>query len=330
MKKLFLAVIILSMMFTGCMDAQEIDQRNFVLSLGIDKGEEDVFQVTMGIANPAIKVENSIGHEIKNANGNTLAVAMETGENKLKRSMYYGHTKNIIISKEVISEERMLEDIVDSLMRSNKFSLKTVILCAEGEAGQLIEEVEKEEQGDGLYIWDFYKNNGAKVNTTMQVTLKDLEEGVREENFVIPFIKFQEGVPTIGGGAVYDGKKVREILTEEDMTGYALATRNCAGDILQVHLEGEEVPIFIKRSSFKEKKNQGENILEIKIKADIKGEGNLKGYDKEEMKKAEEALEESVKRRVKKALASIEAAGGGEGKREVEVKAKIIGTGVIK
>lgn len=331
MKKLCFISMIFMVILTGCMDGKEIDERNFVLSLGIDKGSEDIFGVTMGIANPAIKLDDGIGHEIVEAKGNTLAVAMEEGENRIKRSMYYGHTKNIILSKGVLSEERMLEDIVDSLMRSNKFSLKTVILCAEGEAKECIEEVQKEEKGDGLYIWDFYKNNGAKVETIMQLTLKDLQESVRdEESFVIPLISFKDGKPSISGGAVYDGKKVGDVLTKEEMTGYALATMNCGGEIIQINIGGEEVPIFLKKTSYKIREEDGERILEIKIKADMKGEGGIKTYEKKEIEKIEKALEESVERRVKKAFGSLEEAGGEMDWGRVMVKAKISGTGVIR
>ena len=330
-KCLFITLVIV-FLFTGCGDSQEIDERNFVLSLGIDKGVESDFQVSMGIANPAIKENDIVGNEVQTGSGDTLPKAMRENESNYSRTMYYGHAKTIILGDELIKEGNALKNIMDTLMRSNDFSLKTLILCAEGSAKECIEAVQAEDKGDGLYIWDYYKNNAACVENTLRFTLKDLEDGVRRESTIIlPTIKVINDKPVIKGGAVFDGQKLSGYISADEMTYYALTIINCSGYLLQIDINGEKTPIFVKKTLCKISNDENKAIFEINIKGDVRGELDAKtGISTKEI---EEALSEDVKENVKKTMERIRELGAKELEAKeisVKVNATISSTGVIK
>ena len=331
MKYLFIIITIMAL-FTACGDSQEIDERNFVLSLGIDKGAESEFQVSMGIANPALKEKDNIGDEMQTGMGDTLAKAMKENESNYSRTMYYGHTKTIILSNELINEDNALKNIMDTLMRSNDFSLKTIILCAEGSAKDCIEAVQSEDKGDGLYIWDYYKNNGAQVENTLRLTLKDLEEGVRKEGVVIlPMIKVTGEKPVIKGGGVFDGQKLRGYISVDEMTYYALTIVNCSGYLLQININEETTPIFVKKTSCKTVSEGDKVMFEIDINGTVRGELDTKtGVSTDDIKKA---LQKDIEENVKKTMEKIKELGAKELEDKeivVKVKATISSAGVIK
>lgn len=333
-KNIILLTIMVAFLLTGCNDGQEIDERNFVLSVGIDKGMDEVFEVSMGIANPATGVEDNVEEEMKTGEGSTLVKAMKENESNYSRNMYYGHTKTVIISDELLRDKDLTAEIVDTIMRNNEFSLKTLVLCSEGSAIKCIEAVQTEDRGDGLYIWDYYKNNAANVENTIRLTLKDLEVAVKtKDTLVIPMIKVEEDKPVIGGGSVFDGEKMIGTLSSEEMMYYALTNENCEGYLLQTEVYGEDIPIFLKKSSCDKKTSDGEIKYKVKVKGNIEGQGNIDLDNNEEIVKVEEALKAELEEKIKETMttiANMELEEFTDKEIFVEVEAKIYGTGVIR
>ena len=100
MKKVM--AVIMCLLLCGCQNAKEIDERNFVLSGGIDKGEKKSVLFTAGCALPDTSENNKVKSLVLNKESDSIAAAMEkSGENDT-RSMYFGHIKAMIIGRDFL------------------------------------------------------------------------------------------------------------------------------------------------------------------------------------------------------------------------------------
>lgn len=80
-----------------------------------------------------------------------------------KRQMYFGHLKAVVIGRSA-AENGSLNEILLDLSSNGDISMDTVVLCAKNSASGIISTVSN--SGDGLYIWDFYKNNKERLYST--------------------------------------------------------------------------------------------------------------------------------------------------------------------
>ena len=354
-KKIIFLALLCALLFGGCYDSKEIDERNFVISVGIDKGDNEKIEVALGIAKPDTKSESSVAEEIKTIEGDTFAQALKLTSSTDSQSMYFGHTKNVVFGSEILKDADAMEEILDTMVRNNDFSLKMIMLSTKGDAKDCIELVEKSDNGEGLYIWDFYKNNANETEATTRLELKNMEEGFRIGNsVVIPIISVEGDKIVIGGGAVVENHGFVGYLDEDEMEGYLWVTENCTGHMVQANSGNELIPIAISKSDCNVDFYDDGGLL-CNIKIDVRGhvEGHRKNYNTENVQKAlESVIKHQVSTTIKKAQLEYKADIFGVtekiskknedlynkyGKEDcfnvmkfnVEVNGKITGTGVI-
>ncbi|HCT64007.1 MAG TPA: hypothetical protein DIC60_01835 [Lachnospiraceae bacterium] len=355
-KNIMIAVIMCcALLLGGCYDSKEIDDRNFVISVGIDKGDNEKINVALGIAKPDAKTDSSVAEEIKTIQGDTFAQAVKLTSSTDSQSMYFGHTKNIVLSSEILKDPDEVEEILDTMMRNNDFSLKMIMLCTKGKATDCIKSVEKSDNGEGLYIWDFYKNNANETEATTRLELNDMEEEFRLGNsVVIPVISVEGDKIIIGGGAVASKNGLIGFLDENEMEGYVWVAENCAGHMVQASVGDELIPVAIAKSDAKvEFRDEGKLICDIKIDVRANVEGHGEDYNPEDIQKAlKDVIERQISNTINKAQTEYKTDIFGVtekiskknedlynkyGKEEcfqkmqfnIDVDAKITGTGVI-
>lgn len=300
-KKIILVSIFCTVLLTGCYDSKEMDERNFVISVGIDKGDNEKIEVALGIAKPISKSKSSVGEEIKTIDGDTFAQAIKLTSSTDSQSMYFGHTKNIVFGSGILEDPEAMRKILDTMVRNNDFSLKMIMLASKENAKDCIELVEKSDNGQGLYIWDFYKNNANETEATTRLELKDMEEDFRLGNSsVIPIISVEGDKIVIGGGAVADGNGLAGYLDEDEMEGYLWVAENCAGHMVQANAGDGLIPIGITKSDSKINFVDDDKLIcHIKIDVRANVEGHDQNYSQEDV---EEALESVIRRQVNATL----------------------------
>lgn len=296
-KKIIILVTLCTVLLGGCYDSKEIDERNFVISVGIDKGDNEKIEVALGIAKPDTKSESSVSEEIKTIEGDTFAQAVKLISSTDSQSMYFGHTKNIVFGSEILKDADAMEEILDTMVRNNDFGLKMIMLSSKGNAKDCIELVEKSDNGEGLYIWDFYKNNANETESTTRLELKDMEESFRLGNsIVIPIISVEGNKIVIGGGAVAGKDGLVGYLDESEMEGYLWVTEDCSGHMVQANSGNQLIPISIAKSDCKMNfSDNGKLICNMKIEVRGNVEEHNKNYNTEDIEKA---LEDVIKQQI--------------------------------
>ncbi|MGL4790124.1 MAG: Ger(x)C family spore germination protein [Anaerotignaceae bacterium] len=246
MKKLFLVMVISVFMFSGCYDSKDLDERNFVISMAVDKDENEEYKVVMGLAKPDRLDGGSMAGTVLTSTGDTFGYALSLFSEKFSPALYYGHCKTLILSDKILNDKKAVNEVLDTIAQNNEFSLKTVVLSG-GE--NIISTGEKQEFGDGLYIWDFYNNNETLVKSPIKMYLNEAYTALKEEeDFLIPIMYVEDEKIIISGGSVYSQNKIVGTLNEENIAGYLWLTENFKGEIIEVSENGDKIPVGISRN----------------------------------------------------------------------------------
>jgi len=299
MKKSIFLLLAVIFMLCGCSGAKEIDERNFVLSGGIDKGEKKTVSFTAGCTLPDTSGNNTVKSIVLDKEENSLAAAMERSGEKDTRSMYFGHLKTFVIGRDFFEGDNLYR-FVDYVERENDISLKTAILYTEATAKECIEKTSKMDEGNNLYIWDYYKNSDENEGAAMRFDFDDITKSLRiNDTCFIPRITIDNDKAVIGGGCVVKNGEYLFEITKSEAEGYLFISENCKGEILECEIYGETVAAEVKKCVCKPVFIENEDgincVFEMEIDAELKE--NNKDIKPELIKeKMKEAVEEKAER----------------------------------
>ncbi len=337
-------IIFLSLVFilalTGCFDKVELEERALVLAIGIDKytkendtntektGEEKRFIVSMAMpevsegeksgnsnqqADPMSEDKGkSINEAIKIAEGSSVASTIELIDTYMSKNLYYGHTKVVVLGKEILEDENMLKEVIDALERNNEISRKIIVLGTTEIAQDILQTIPKDEKMLGIYINDFYKNNKKNSSFTYSVDLEDIiQQLLSIGDTAIPNIQIvDDDVRLTGLIALKDGKYISYL---DDTTTKGLLwiiDKKSLGEIAIPFENG-----YVSTSIFKKKieKNFYEQDNKIVCQFIINIEGNISEYklgknimiDTEKYKMIEDEISKYVKNEIENSINTI-------------------------
>jgi spore germination protein KC len=178
---LLLALVLFSLLSTGCWDRKELEQRTSVVAMAVDlserKGEEQpLIKLSVQIPIP-IKITGSGGGggeggqnavKVMSATGYSMGDAMRNLQQRLNQELFYGHTRVIAISEKVAQHD--MAGIVDSLRSSPQMRRLLWILITPGKAVDLLEADPKLEQIPIVYLMDLIET-GTGRGTIPDITL---------------------------------------------------------------------------------------------------------------------------------------------------------------
>lgn len=339
--KFFFIYFVTLFFLTGCFDKIELEERGLVLAIGIDKYnsknynenekllEEKRFTVSMVMPEVSEgekqgdtekqndpmnkdKTEKSVNKDLKKGSGASLASTMDLIDKYMSKNLYYGHTKVVVFGKQILENENLLKEAIDSLERNNEISRKVIILGTDERAEDILQIVPKDEKMIGIYINDFYKNNKRNSPFTFRVDLEDIiKKLLSTGDCLIPNIKIVDSDIRLGGLLVIKDYKLVKFLDDNLTKGILwIIDKRSLGEIA-IPFEDGYVPINIYKkkinSSFYEKNEK------IVYKFDMKLEGNISEYtigknimiDTEKYKMLEKELSNYINDNIKGSLEVI-------------------------
>lgn len=116
-------------LLVGCWDKVEIENRAFVVAMGIDKDDEN-YIVTLSVpilgekGNEGFPLYGGKGEEddekeqpdyIKKASGKTITEALKKLDSKNGKHLYYGQTKLVILGAELLEDSEMFQGALNTL-----------------------------------------------------------------------------------------------------------------------------------------------------------------------------------------------------------------------
>ncbi len=190
--------------FSGC-ESTELEERKFPLVIAVDKkslgaeeegGNLSSFQISMGFQNLA-EVADEKAKDAGSAPTKTEEMswyeAFEESDASSPKMMDYNHLKAIILSRELLEDKEMLEELLDFVKEQEVFARNTLLFTSESEAANILELEGELDLPVGTWLEEMAAGN-TELKDPAIVTLGSLlnEYENRMENLYIPVLEAAE------------------------------------------------------------------------------------------------------------------------------------------
>ncbi|QIB27731.1 Ger(x)C family spore germination protein [Caloranaerobacter azorensis] len=216
---IFMSVAILS----GCWDKVEINDRAFISAIGIDiqgQGGEleknktgyKKFIVTFVFPNVKAIRKGSSGEEprfILSSVGQNIFHVSNALTTRSNKTMFFGHTKAIIIGEKVARDSDSLKQIFDEVERAHEMGRKVGVFISQGEARRVINIEPSLESVTGTYLAALSKAKEKSSRFTPK-TIGDILPSLHDCRCVlIPrIIPTDKGIKVAGAAVIKDYKLI--------------------------------------------------------------------------------------------------------------------------
>lgn len=187
----------------GCWGARETDGLGYVLSMGIDKGKENILQVTFQIAMPQAPGGNGGGEkgrntEIVSLEAASLFGALQLANAFVSRDVTLIHNRAVIISEELAREG--MSKYINPLIRSREIRRNTFLIVTRGQAREFIEKNQPLLEKNPSRHFELLLEGKHFTGFIPDSTINDFTEGVKSPG--------KEAVTSLAG--VNEGNKGEE------------------------------------------------------------------------------------------------------------------------
>ncbi|MEH6957458.1 Ger(x)C family spore germination protein [Neobacillus drentensis] len=202
MKRLVKVILVIGLsvpILTACWNQKELTDLAFVMALGIDRGEDDLYHVSFQLVNPGnVSAGQSGGGQglpiaVYKSTGRTMTEAARNATKEVSRRLYYAHTNVVVVSEEVARDRTQLLNLLDAFARDPEFRTTTEILIARDSSA--------EEIVTTLTILD--KLPVTKITKEIKTT-----EAMKGENFSISIDDLIDGIVGSGKEPILNGYRL--------------------------------------------------------------------------------------------------------------------------
>ncbi|TCT13960.1 Ger(x)C family germination protein [Natranaerovirga pectinivora] len=280
----YLCIILIPLLLVGCWDQVELNERDYVVSIGIDYIDEAV-HFTYNLPNLPVVTGQGDGDEksfIKVIEANTLYESNKIFGSRSKRKLNFDHAKVVIFGEGVLNNKTVFTKILDEFERNPHFARTVMVLAVEEEAEEMIE-LEIEGSNDmGMHLMGLYENNQYDVLKAAELTLGDLINSINERDgtVLIPRVKLEEDEPMIEGLGLVINYEFRDWLSREDVEKMSWVTGKGKGTSVVTSFEegNEEEEVTIEITKMETSLKFDEKEGEFRISVDIITEADVKAY----------------------------------------------------
>ncbi len=139
---LSLMIISISLFLSGCEKNYDIEDKNYVLVLGIDKsGMENVYTFTYSFADLSGyggETGDTVGSRVYSINATSLDEAKNIYEENNYRELDYGHIKAIIFGSEMLENTDDIYNLSYEMWKDNSFSKTVSVFIGKDEAEEIV------------------------------------------------------------------------------------------------------------------------------------------------------------------------------------------------
>lgn len=329
-----MAVILCTLLLTGCWDRREINDIGIVVALGLDKDDKTGnIIVTCQVVRPGALKKDGGGEpsspvEIITTKGTTVAEAIKNISEQFDRIAFFAHVKVLVISEQLAKEG--LLPILDFFMRnSNTRNLAWLIVAKDAKARDIL--ITNYGIGDvqATYLDDLIKNKGenSEVSTPDVLTyFKAIASGSNPIGGVMEIVE-QSTMPTkqkkasttqgvqLSGTAVFKKDKLVGYLSNMETRGLNWVAGKIKRAIITIpspNEKGKLIAIEITKasSSIKPEMINGKIIfiIEVKVDGDIVEQQDTANYfkDPESFVTLEKIQSDMIEREIKTTLDKVQ------------------------
>lgn len=313
MKRFLMIFLIFTMIFlSGCWDSIEINERNFVILVGVDlnkdPNEEGRYVITYVYPNIGAVGKNPSQKETKFVKS-TVAETVFDGSRQLTTRMnnpfFFKHLKVIVIGEELFKEPEMIKEFFDGINRDPRINTKAMVVVAQGTAKDVVSTKMEELAVIGGYLNSMLQNDSVAARFTSQT----FSEVIKDFDFcgstIVPRAVPKKNEFKLSGGAVLKDYKLIGWIGEKENRAIAMVRNKVKSEIIDIPYNGKVVSYIITDASCK--KHVSEMGEKIKVDLNIFVEGYIQQYpnnDKEDVFNPQiiEQVQEKVSETIKKGI----------------------------
>ncbi len=308
----FFIILLCTILLTGCWDKIEIEERSFILSIGIDKSPKEEMEpqrnrYIMTLVNPdTAKAEE--GKVLDFITFDTEATSYTTGAIQLlqrfPKDFSFEHTKVIIFGRELLEDEILVKDILDAFARGHQFHASMLVYMVPDKAAEVFKVKPKMKSLLAYYITGIaeHEEDAARIGKT---SFLDFTKSIatNEGDAAIPIlIPSNDEVKAEGMGVMKDFKFIGK-LNEEETVAYKWLNNKARGGVIEISKPEYSIPFTY--YSFKRKISL-DRIEEGKIyfNYSMEAEGAVEEYkldkkllDNDILQEIQKELEDNIEKR---------------------------------
>ncbi|PKM94830.1 MAG: hypothetical protein CVU84_07855 [Firmicutes bacterium HGW-Firmicutes-1] len=222
--KLFITCIIICVCLCGCWDKVEINDRAFVMGIGLDK-KDDLLQVTYTIPNLPVLTGQGGGDEknfVKVVEAETLHDANKKYNLISPDKLTFDHSKIIVMGNEFLQDDVAMRKMLDYLTRSPEYAMSLLIITTDKTAKELLEAKPNAEEPNSLFISELFSGMEAEEVNDYKTTLLDFLISVMDTKGggSLPLIKYKDKEISLDGITIIKGFKECGTLSIEQMVPF--------------------------------------------------------------------------------------------------------------
>lgn len=219
---LILIIFLISFTVTGCSDMVEIQDRDFVLALGISY--TDKYNVTFALPDlDAITGQsNEAAKErlLRNFSAETLPEIEVLYNLNSEKRLDYRHLKAIVLDGSIFLDQEKLKEFLRYIDNQYMLSRNVLLFYYPDGANNLLDMNSKIGGSIGDYLKKLNKNNlNMKDNATLGSIMNCLDY---TKSLLIPMLKEEESSIALNGGVIFYKDSELKIITEEQRKIYEI------------------------------------------------------------------------------------------------------------
>lgn len=266
------------MMLTGCWDKVEINERAFVLGLGIDveEGGKD-FLMSLAIPNLPVLTGQSSGGEtafVKEVSDQSLLGAFKKMSTRVNKQITVENLEVVVFGMDLLKDPKKMKEVFDHFERNPSYSRNLPVVVARSSAKEILDIKPEGAQVVGGYIGGIYKNNSQFVTFFNKMYLGHMLRDALEYDgtFIVPEVRGQEDEVMLGGGAVVKEFALQGWLNESEVRSIAWVREGTKDTQVNFEFMGTVIPFVFTGSEKKINFDLKDNRLLITIDLSTEGE----------------------------------------------------------
>ena len=279
-KTLLLALGAISLLtLSSCWDKVEIENRAFVVAIGVDKAEEENederYTITLSLPAPD---DNSDSEEedpphIKKASAKTITEAIKIIDAQTDRQLYFGQVKMLVLGNTLLDEPELVRGAIDIFNRHPEIDRALYVLAAQDKSADILTATPPGDALPGRYVAAIFRDKYKIGGTSFTMSLDNLATHMKYSRAaMLPTLAAEDDTLSLSGAAlVVNAKKIGH-LTEDELRGYLWCFEDGGlGAVVTPVADGLPLPFYVEKHSARVRFHEEGGKLQAIIQVEISG-----------------------------------------------------------
>ncbi len=254
--KIFKLVLVLTLcvaLLVGCWDKVEIEDRIFVLGIGIDKAKNE--EKSQPTDRYVINFVSPIVAALKDGGGKgeafdtykTVSSIFTFGLNqmyeRMDKKLSFHHTRILIFGEDLLKDDTLFKEMLDAIGRSNEFHRNMYVFAVSGRADEVFKVKPQYTSLLTTYISGIADNNLYQSSIYRMPAYEMYDNLINfEGDTVIPTLRASEEETKVSGVGIIKNYKLIGYLGDKDSETLNWLNNKASGGIIEGKYNGVQIP----------------------------------------------------------------------------------------